>query len=41
MNVANFAFFVINVQKKAFIEVRFFICIVLVCSEPHQVFKYM
>ena len=25
MNVANFAFFVINVHKKAFIEVRFFL----------------
>ena len=24
MNVANLAFFVINVHKKAFIEVRFF-----------------
>ena len=41
MNDANFAFFVIYVHKKAFIEVRFFICIVLVCSEPQQVYKYM
>ena len=41
MNDVNFAFFVIYVHKKAFIEVRFFICIVLVCSEPQQVFKYM
>ena len=38
MNVVNFA---IYVHKKAFIEVRSFICIVLVCSEPQQVFKYM
>ena len=39
MNDANFAFFARYVHEKAFIEVRF--CIVLVCSEPQQVFKCM
>ena len=41
VNDANFAFFVIYVHEKAFIEVRLFIGIVLVCSEQQHVLKYM
>ena len=43
MNDANFAFFVIYVHEKAFIEViiLYLFCIFLVCSEPQEVFKYM
>ena len=41
MNDANFVFFVIYAHEKAFIEVRLLICIVLVCSEPQEVFNYM
>ena len=41
MNDANFVFCVIYVHIKAFIEVRLFICIVLLCSEPQQIFKYL
>ena len=40
MNEANFAF-LIYVHEKAFLKLDYLFCIVLVCSEPQQVFIYM
>ena len=39
MNDANFVFFVIYIHEKA-LKLDYLFCIVLVCSEPQQVFKY-
>ena len=41
VNVANLAFLLLMYIKRHLLKLDFFICIVLVCSEPQQVFKYM
>ena len=34
-------FFVIYVHERHLLELDYLFCIVLVCSEPQQVYKYM
>ena len=41
MNDANFAFLLYMYMKRHLLKKDDLFCIVLVCSEPHQVFKYM
>ena len=41
MNDANFAFLKYKCMKRHLLKLDYLFCIVLVCSEPHQVFKYM
>ena len=41
MNDANFAFLLYMYMKRHFMKLDYLFCIVLVCSEPQHVFKYM
>ena len=41
MNDANFAFLLYMYIKRHLLKLDYLFCIVLVCSEPKQVFKYM
>ena len=41
MNGANFAFLKYMYMKRHFLKLGYCFCIVLVCSEPQEVFKYM
>ena len=41
MNGANFAFLKYMYIKRHLLKLDYFFCIVLVCNEPQEVFKYM
>ena len=41
MNDANFAFLLYIYMKMHLLKLDYLFCIVLVCSEPYHVFKYM
>ena len=40
MNDANFAYLLYMYMKRHLLKLDYLFCIVLVCSEPQQVFKY-
>ena len=41
MNDANFAFLKYIYMKRRLLKLDYLFCIVLACSEPQEVFKYM